>query len=146
MAYLLTCQYDKFSLFFPSSSDKIHHRQEMEKVKANSSATLRSMEEFCQKFDHSVSGPMVGFVPLTVTSQKYYLVFFSSFLFHVQLIVVIIDDCARIFFKNWYKHVCLSPCIEVHSKILVFVSTTFGALHFCFLCNIKHIFTNINRN
>ncbi|KAK3772509.1 hypothetical protein RRG08_043724 [Elysia crispata] len=46
--------------------DKIRLRQEMEKMKANSSASLRSMEEFCQKFDHSVNGPMGRPMPNTV--------------------------------------------------------------------------------
>ncbi|BFZ22761.1 hypothetical protein BsWGS_25800 [Bradybaena similaris] len=49
---------DSLRLAHSNLVDKITHRQEMEKMKANSSASLRSMEEFCQKFDHSVTGPM----------------------------------------------------------------------------------------
>ncbi|CAG5116419.1 unnamed protein product [Candidula unifasciata] len=51
---------DSLRLAHSNLVDKITHRQEMEKMKANSSASLRSMEEFCQKFDHSVTGPMQG--------------------------------------------------------------------------------------
>lgn len=57
---------DSLRLAHSNLVDKIRLRQEMEKMKANSSASLRSMEEFCQKFDHSVNGPMARPMPNSV--------------------------------------------------------------------------------
>ncbi|KAH9492428.1 hypothetical protein Btru_051080 [Bulinus truncatus] len=54
---------DSLRLAHSNLVDKIRHRQEIEKIKANSSASLRSMQEFCNKFDHSVGGTMVRPVP-----------------------------------------------------------------------------------
>ncbi|CAL1531219.1 unnamed protein product [Lymnaea stagnalis] len=61
---------DSLRLAHSNLVDKIRHRQEIEKMKANSSASLRSMEEFCQKFDHSVNGPMARPVPNGVNSMN----------------------------------------------------------------------------
>ncbi|XP_059141698.1 trithorax group protein osa-like [Physella acuta] len=60
---------DSLRLAHSNLVDKIRHRQELEKMKANSSASLRSMEEFCQKFDHSVNGPMARPVPNGVNTM-----------------------------------------------------------------------------
>ncbi|KAI8767598.1 trithorax group protein osa [Biomphalaria glabrata] len=54
---------DSLRLAHSNLVDKIRHRQEIEKIKANSSASLRSMQEFCNKFDHSVGATMVRPVP-----------------------------------------------------------------------------------
>lgn len=45
-------------------AEKIRARQEQEKMKALTSTSIRSMEEFCEKFDHA---QMVGIVSASVT-------------------------------------------------------------------------------
>lgn len=45
-------------------AEKIRARQEQEKMKALTSTSIRSMEEFCEKFDHA---QMVGIVSESVT-------------------------------------------------------------------------------